>query len=174
MGKAVAFFRNLNLGQGWAPTRPQLIRSFEESGATDVVNVQVNGTVIFTHRAPVAATQAVLARLHPLSGYADVAVVRSAPWLRELVARLVDLDLDPDTPAEVSFFDARPPFPLDLPWTAPDGRLVVVAGDHRHAVSTWSREARTGSNGTAVLQEIVGAPVTSRGLETVRRVVARL
>ena len=71
---------------------------------------------------------------------------------------------------EVAFFDARPPFPLTLPWTSPDGRLRVLAGDHRHAVTSFHNESGRGSNATVVLQEVTGVRVTSRGLDTVRRV----
>jgi uncharacterized protein (DUF1697 family) len=173
----VAFFRNLNLGQGWAPTRPQLVAAYEKAGASDVVNVQVNGTIVFTHRAPVTATRAVLAALLPLTGYDDVAVVRSAAWLRTLVARADALGLDgaPDDglAVEVSFFDARRPLGIEVPWAAPGGRLTVVNGDRRHAISTWT-PGPGGSNGTVVLQELTGVRVTSRGLATVRRVVTRL
>ncbi|MFC5176065.1 DUF1697 domain-containing protein [Nocardioides taihuensis] len=175
MGRSVAFFRNLNLGQGWAPTRPQLVAAYEEAGASDVVNVMVNGTVVFTHRAPVAATRAVLAALRPLTGYDDVAVVRPAAWLRSLVEHADALGLDDpgELAVEVSFFDARRPLGLALPWTAPGGRLTVVAGDHRHAISIWV-PGPGGSNATVVLQGVTGVRVTSRALATVRRVVTRL
>jgi uncharacterized protein (DUF1697 family) len=173
----VAFFRNLNLGQGWSPTRPQLVAAYEASGATDVDNVQVNGTIVFTHRSPVAATRAVLEALRPLTGYDDVAVVRPAAWLRSLVAHADELGLEAAAEdglaVEVSFFDARRPLGVELPWSAPGGRLTVVAGDHRHAISTWS-PGPGGSNGTVVLQELTGVRVTSRALATVERVVSRL
>ena len=32
----MAFFRNLNLGQGWAPTSAHLVDTFEAAGAVDV------------------------------------------------------------------------------------------------------------------------------------------
>ena len=177
MGRSVALFRNLNLGQGWSPTRPQLVAAYEDAGATDVVNVQVNGTILFTHRSPVSATRSVRAALRPLTGYDDIAVVRSAAWLRSLVRRAddlgLDVTLDDGVAVEVSFFDARRPLGIDLPWRAPGGRLTVVAGDHRYAISTWT-PGTGGSNGTVVLQELTGVRVTSRGLATVRRVVTRL
>ena len=167
---AVAFFRNLNLGQGWAPRRPQLEAAFVDAGAAGVRSVRSNGTVIFEHPAPVRAGAAVRAALGALTGYDDVVVVRRARWLLDLVRRAETLDLSDGVPVEVAFFDARPPFPLTLPWSSPDGRLRVLAGDHRHAVTSFHDESGRGSNATAVLQQVTGVRVTSRGLDTVRRV----
>jgi hypothetical protein len=44
---AVAFFRNLNLGQGWAPTRSQLEEAFLAAGARAPDSVQVNAIATF-------------------------------------------------------------------------------------------------------------------------------
>jgi uncharacterized protein (DUF1697 family) len=167
---AVAFFRNLNLGQGWAPRRPQLEAAFADAGATGVRSVRSNGTVVFEHHAPVRAAAAVRTTLDALTGYDDVVVVRRARWLLDLVSRTDSLDLPDGVPVEVAFFDARPPFPLTLPWASPDGRLQVLAGDHRHAVTSFHDESGRGSNATVVLQEVTDVRVTSRGLDTVRRV----
>jgi uncharacterized protein (DUF1697 family) len=171
---SVAFFRNLNLGQGWAPTRPQLVAAFEATGAGSVDNVQVNGTVVFDHPAPVRATREVLLGLRDLTGYDDIAVVRPARWVVRLAASLDDLDLRDDEPSEVSFFDARPPLPIAVPWTSPDGRLRVLAGDHRFAVTSFRPSGGRGSNASAVLQELTGVKVTARGTGTVLRLAARI
>ena len=174
MPTAVAFFRNLNLGQGWAPTRVQLEAAFAAVGATGIDSVQVNGTVVFDHRAPVRAAGEVRELLRTLTGYADVVVVRRAGWLLDLVQRADLLGLPEGLPVEVALFDARPPFPLDLPWTTPDGRLRVLLGDHRHAVTSFHDDSGRGSNATVVLQDVTGVKVTSRSLGTVRRVADRI
>lgn len=174
MPVAVAFYRNLNLGQGWAPRRPQLEQAFVDAGATGVRSVRSNGTVVFEHCAPVRAAAQVRAALGTLTGYDDVVVVRRASWMRDLVRRAEALDLPDGGPVEVAFFDAPPPFPLLLPWTSPDGRLRVLSGDHRHAITSFHDESGRGSNATVVLQEVTGVRVTSRGLETVRRLAALL
>jgi uncharacterized protein (DUF1697 family) len=171
---SVAFFRNLNLGQGWAPTRPQLVAAFEAAGAGGVDNVQVNGTVVFDHPAPVAATREVLAGLRDLTGYGDIAVVRPAGWVVALAASFEDLDLRDDEPSEVAFYDARPPLPIAVPWTSPDGRLRVLAGDHRFAVTSFRPGGGRGSNAAVVLQELTGVKVTARGTGTVQRLAARI
>ena len=148
-----AFFRNLNLGQGWSPTRPQLVAAYEAAGATEVVNVQGNGTVVFTAPAPRRVTDAVLRSLADLTGYADIAVVRRATWVIGLVAGFGALDLRNDEPSEVVLFDARA-WPVAVPWTSPDGRLRILAGDRRHAVTSYRPGAAGGgSNAGPVLQE---------------------
>lgn len=174
MPLAVAFFRNLNLGQGWAPRRPQLEEAFVDAGATGVRSIRSNGTVVFAHAAPVKAAGDARAALRVLTGYDDLVVVRRAHWMLDLVRRIAALDLAGDVAAEVAFFDARPPFPLLLPWVSPDGRLRVLAGDHRHAVTSFQDESGRGSNATLVLQRVTGVRVTSRGLGTVRRVAELL
>jgi len=171
---SVAFFRNLNLGQGWAPTRLQLVAAFVAAGAGGVDNVQVNGTVVFDHPAPVRATREVLVGLRDLTGYDDVAVVRPAHWVVGLAAGLDDLDVRDDEPSEVALFDARPPLPIAIPWTSPDGRLRVLAGNHRFAVTSFRPVGNRGSNAAAVLQELTGVRVTARGTGTVRRLAARI
>ncbi|MBA8802248.1 hypothetical protein FB382_000539 [Nocardioides ginsengisegetis] len=171
MATAVAFFRNLNLGQGWAPNRTQLEDAFAATGATGVRSVRSNGTVVLTHPAPARAAREVRTRLRELTGYDDVVVVRRAAWLRELVRHTLALGLPEDVPVEVAFFDAGRVLPVPLPWTSPDGRLRIVAGDGRHAVTTFHDDSGRGSNATVVLQDLTGVRVTSRGLDTVRRVV---
>jgi hypothetical protein len=91
-----------------------------------------------------------------------------------MAASLDDLDLRDDEPSEVSFFDARPSLPIAVPWTSPDGRLRVLAGDHRFAVTSFRPSGGGGSNAAVVLQELTGVKVTARGTGTVRRLAARI
>jgi hypothetical protein len=174
MPLAVAFFRNLNLGQGWSPTRPQLVAAYERAGATYVDNVQSNGTLIVLAPDPVAATRAVLAEVREVSGYADIAVVRSASFVREVAARLAGLAVPDDVPVEVLVYDARRPFPHPLPWTTSDGQVEVLHADRRHAITAFHQQGLGGSPAGRVLPELVGVPVTARGAGTLLRVAARL
>lgn len=167
---AVALFRNLNLGQGWAPRRPELEEAFVNAGATEIRNVRSNGTVVFSHAAPVRAAAEVRSALTTLTGYDDIVVVRRAAWITDLLRRADAFGLPDGVPVEVAFFDARPPFPITPPWTSPDGRLRVLLGDHRHAVTSFHDASGRGSNAPVVLQEATGVRVTSRGIDTVRRV----
>jgi hypothetical protein len=166
---AVAFFRNLNLGQSrsHSPTRTQLLAAFEAAGARSATNFQVNGTVIFeTDGDPQAMADEAATRLTPVTGYADVAIARSTEWLREL-----ELDDLPDH-AEVSFFAGPDAFPEPLPWTVPGAGLTVVRTDQFHAVSVNDLEQTSGA--TYALERLLGVPVTSRGVPTIRRLRARL
>ncbi len=172
MARSVVFFRNLNLGQGWAPTRRQLEAAYDAAGASDVVNVQSNGTVVFTAAAPRRTTDAVLSALHELTGYSDIAVVRSARWVERLAARLGELDVPDDIPSEVVLFDG-PAVTPPCPWTSPDGRTRVIAADRQHAVTTFDRTAGRGSNAAAVLEQLTGVRTTARGTATMVRVAAR-
>ena len=168
---SVAFFRNLNLGQrrSHSPTRAELLQAFTDAGAAAASSFQVNGTVVFEPGTadPQALADDVVTLLTPVCGYADVALARPVAWLREL-----DLEELPRH-AEVSFFDGPDPFPEPLPWVAPrkDG-LTVVRADHRHAVSVDDPERTSGA--TWVLEALLGVPVTSRGVPTMRRLQAKL
>jgi hypothetical protein len=133
------------------------------------MNFQVNGTVIFeTDRDPQALVDEAVAQLTPVCGYDDLAIARPVAWLRAL-------DVDPDqvpTNAEVSFFDGPDPFPEPLPWEVPRGGLTVIRADALHAVSVNDVEQTSGA--THVLERLLGVPVTSRGVPTVRRLLVRL
>lgn len=167
-GRHVAFFRNLNLGQRGSPTTAQLVSAFEQAGATEVVSVRVNGTVVFRSRSPARTRDGVCASVAEVSGWCDVAPVRSAAWVSDLAARLAGVDGN----AEVAFFDVRHDFPEALPWRPESGRLTVVHADRQHAIAV-NDEPRT-SYATPVLERLLGLRVTSRGAETVLAVAARL
>ncbi len=170
--RSVAFFRNLNLGQGWSPTRPQLVEAFERAGATEVVSFQGNGTVLFAAHAPTRVLPLVLDTLRALTGYDDLGVVRRADWCAELADRITGLEFLDDEEGEVALFDSRQPLPVELPWQSPKG-LRILAGDHRHAITGW-RRARGGGNATPVLQELTGVKVTSRGTPTMLRLARKI
>ena len=169
MGSSVAFFRNLNLGQrrSRSPTRPELLEAFERAGATEAVSFQTNGTVIFEcDQDPQSIAEDAVRLLTPVCGYDDVALARPVDWLREL-----DLDEVPVN-AEVSFFDGPDRFPESLPWVAPRGGLTVLRADSGHAMSVGDVEGTSGA--TWVLEALLGVPVTSRGVPTMRRLQAKL
>jgi GAF domain-containing protein len=163
----VAFFRNLNLGQGVSPTRPQLLEAFAGAGVTDALSFQVNGTVAFDPAGadPRSVGEQVARLLTPVCEYADVAVVRSVDELRAL-------DLEVGDGVEVACFDGPSPFPEPLPWTPRRGDVHVVHATNRLAVAINHVEHRTAA--TPSLEALLGVPVTSRGAGTVRRLLARL
>ncbi len=161
----VAFFRNLNLGQGVSPTRTQLVDAFADAGVPGAVSFQVNGTVVFDPGSadPRDVGRRVVELLTAVCGYADVAVVRS---LEELGA--VDLAAGD----EVAFFDGPAPFPEPLPWTAPRHELTVVHASDRLALARNHVEHRSAA--TPALERLLGVPVTSRGTGTLQRLFAKV
>lgn len=161
----VAFFRNLNLGQGLSPRREQLLAAFERAGAPGAMSFQVNGTVAFDpgDSEPQAVGNAAVAALTSMTGYAEVAVVRSVAELRMLDLTAGD---------EVAFFDGPDAFPEALPWTDPRGDLILVHATHRLAIARNSLERRSGA--TRSLERLLGVPVTSRATSTIARLLVRM
>ena len=169
MPSSVAFFRNLNLGQrrSRSPTRPELLDAFDRAGAATAISFQVNGTVIFeTDNDPQALADEAARLLTPVCGYDDAVLVRPVPWVLEL-----DLE-DVVVNAEVSFFAGPSEFPETLPWTPEKGGLTIISADRHHAVSVSDLEGTSGA--TWVLEGLLGVPVTSRGVPTMRRLKAKL
>ncbi len=168
MGRHVAFFRNLNLGQRGSPTKAQMLAAFSDAGARDVESFQVNGTVMFSTSSPARTRDRACSWLIRHTDWCDVALVRPRTWVLELTDRLEPVEGN----AEVSFFDVRREFPHPMPWRPDTGRLTVVAADRRHAIAVNDEERR--SYATPTLERLLGTPVTSRGAGTVRRLADRL
>jgi uncharacterized protein (DUF1697 family) len=166
--QAVAFFRNLNLGQPRSPRREELVGAFESAGATSVASYRTNGTVVFESAAPVRTARLVVEQLTTGCGYRDVVVVRRERWLREHAAAW---SAAPDQ-SEVTLFDAGVDFPEPLPWRPPGGAVSVVEADRSFALCV-NDEPRT-SVGTRVIERLLGVPATSRSTGTMLGVVDRL
>ncbi|GAA4893260.1 hypothetical protein GCM10025789_08010 [Tessaracoccus lubricantis] len=167
----VAFFRNMNLGQARSksPRSPELLGAFTAAGAVSAVNFQTNGTVIFSGDEPQRLAESVVARLTQVTGYDDLVVTRSAGWLLDRLA-----NLDPELPAgEVTLFNAVALPKISLPHveTFPTGELVVHQLDTCHAVTSATG---TGVSAGPVLTQLLGIPVTCRGVPTMIRLGARL
>lgn len=177
-GLRVAFFRNLNLGQrrSHSPTAPELLDAFARAGVERATNFQTNGTVIFTASGGSEQAREVVRLLGPVCGYSDLVVVRSARWVVELGRRLDALVRvrGPIEGGEVTLFDGGVDPGLPLPWTDPATGLEILALDHRHAVTSWPADAPTGPPTNRVITDMMGVPVTARGVPTMLRLAARL
>jgi Protein of unknown function (DUF1697) len=164
---SVAFFRNLNVGQRGSPSRDQLLAAFASAGATDVLSHQSNGTVAFTAPGdPRELADAVAERLATVCDYADLTVVRPVAWLR--VLSLEDL---PDG-CELTLYDGPEAFPEQLPFFHERAAATILAADGTHAIVHNHVDRR--SNGTPLLEKLLGVPATSRGAGTVLRLLDRL
>ncbi len=166
--QAVAFFRNLNLGQPRSPRREELVDAFESAGAHAVASYRSNGTVLFESGAPVRTARLVVERLAAVCGYRDVVVVRRERWMREHAEAWSAAG----DGAEVTLFDARIDFPEPLPWRPSFAKVTVVAADRTFALCV-NHVPRT-SVGTPVIERLLGIPATSRSTGTMLGVVDRL
>jgi uncharacterized protein (DUF1697 family) len=164
----VAFFRNLNLGQRGSPTRDQLLAAFADAHATEVSPFQANGTVVYRASEATRVVDLVCASLSREVGWLDIAPVRRATWVRDLVDHVGDVGEH----AEISLYDDTRDFPEPLPWRPASGRVTVVQADRMHAVA-MNDEPRT-SFATPALEALLGIKVTSRGLATMRKLAERL
>jgi hypothetical protein len=166
---AVAFFRNLNVGQQRSPSTAQLLAAFADEGAVDVLSHQSNGTVAFASpgREPTDVVLAVVDRVAEVSAWDDVALVRPVSWLRQL-----HLEELPDG-CELTLVDGPDPFPVALPHHSERAAATILAADHLHAIVHNHVESR--SNGTPLVEHLLGGtPATSRGTGTVLRLLDRL
>lgn len=165
----VAFFRNLNLGQSrsHSPTSSQLLEAFVDAGARSPSHVGTNGTVVYYHSTGPTLVRRVLTLLTPMCGYDDMATVRSGSALLTLERRLDGLD-----DGEVVLYDREPGFDLPTPIESDDG-LVVISMDHRRAV-TQHRPGSRPTSANPFIASLVGVPVTTRSITTMRRVADRV
>lgn len=154
----VAFFRNLNLGQGWSPpTGAALEEPFLAVGATWVRSFQSNGTVAFDPggRRATDVAVAVGRRLAEATGYVDLCVVQPASELALLVSELATTAAPHDM---VTFFtgDER---------AALDGVDVLGRGPG-WVVTTFDQTPRNPSRDVLAA---IGSRATARTFGTVTR-----
>jgi uncharacterized protein (DUF1697 family) len=174
----VAFFRNVNLGQRGGPTKAQLERAFRQAGAATAASFLSNGTLIFSvwdesrHQALVQRARRIL---QEWCGLQEPAFCRSLQHLGDLIRG--DPFAEHDAPAIagrfVSFFDPSIANAIALPLESKTGDCTVfqiVAGD---AFSVTQRVAGRTGYPTPVLERALKTPVTTRGWETIRRLVSR-
>ncbi len=169
----VALFRNLNLGHPGSLTGDELIEAFGGPGAAS--GFQTNGTVVFqTMDAAVAATEA--RRRLAEAGYRQDCVIRSLEQLRGIVEEAAAVPVPADVyRVLVSFFDVPESPVVDdpPPLRSRDGLVEVSVLAPGHAISLCWKPGSTAGNATALLERLLGTPVTTRTLGTLERLVAR-
>jgi uncharacterized protein (DUF1697 family) len=166
----VALFRNLNLGHSGSPSRQQLLDAF--AAADFVRSFQTNGTVLFDSKAPRETVEQARRELER-AGYRDKAIIRSLDELRPLVSSTAEADPDERVyRTTLSFFDAAEPPQLELP-TRSNNELVEIRRLHPGAAVAvcWQRGSTIGDV-NALLERILGIPVTTRTLGTMQRLLA--
>jgi uncharacterized protein (DUF1697 family) len=166
----VAFFRNLNQGQGNSPTGEALVEAFARCGATAVATFQGNGTVTFCADNPQQCAERAAEILRSGSPWHDVVFARPLAWLSDLDSQIVRAAAIVPEYSEVSFFNETYSVAGLLPITG--RRCHVVDGGPGYAVTVNERKYE--SNATPTVERAIGSPVTSRGLPTLRRLVRQL
>lgn len=179
--KFVAFFRNLNLGHGPAPSRAGLEGAFVHAGgAHEAASFQTNGTVAFSAggvraaRAAVRAAQQWLAHEH---GFDEPVFLRGMAELKALLAR------DPfagvaKAPPVYDFYvtfvheRARPHLPT-LPATNARQDVHVVLCTAGEVVSFNHLHGKTMGNPNVWTEQWLGLPATTRTWGTLQRLAGK-
>ena len=154
---SIAFFRNLNQGQRGCPSTEELRAAFRAAGARDIKPVRGNGTVLFESLDPETTARAVRGRLPP---WDDDVFVRNSDWLADLLTTVSS-----DDRAEVTLFEPTVTAPAQR-----GKRCEIVSSGPGYAIVL--NDSAGQSDGTATVERMLGLPATSRGVPTLRRVVA--
>jgi uncharacterized protein (DUF1697 family) len=174
----VAFVRAVMIGREGLH-RQVLLDMFRDAGAEHVVSYLSTGNVSFRIDGELVdeTIEQVAAALGRLLGRPTPLFVRR---LDELV-ELVDRDPFADAPIVdvyarlVTFLPAVRPHVPDLPMVAPNGDWTVFAAGPAELFSvTRASPDRQPQDPGGVIQRAVGAPVTTRAIGTIERIVATL
>lgn len=174
----VAFVRAVMIGREGLH-REVLLEMFGRAGAADATSYISTGNVSFT-AAPGRLDEIVAsveAELGALLGRPTPLFVRPLSHL----ARLLDADPFASEPFDavyarlVTFFSDRVPSTMAVPMTAPNGDWSVFAATASEVFSvTRAWPDRQPQDPGGVIQRTAGELVTTRGLSTVARIVAKL
>ena len=170
----VALLRNVNVGQRGHPTTDDLLTAFTAAGATDALSFQSNGTIVFTGLA---------AEAESLAQDAVAALARTAGHEREVVtASLASLRTLVDEHGSAPDAHRRELTLHGGPALEPDSVALLEAERRAHCrvldsapgwVVTLNLRDRQ-SNGTPLVEHVLGIPATSRGLPTLVRLFEKL
>jgi uncharacterized protein (DUF1697 family) len=175
--KWVAFFRNVNLGQGKSPSRVQFEEAFSRAGAGFARSFQTNGTLIFSVgelSADLILEQA-CQTLEAISGLQEPAFISRLKHLADLVAGNPFAGFDPpdDYRYSATFMLPASLARLAAPLWSPrkDLEVVRVTGEVVLSVSHLVNE-RFGDP-TSFLEKYLQAKVTTRAWSTISRLVKK-
>lgn len=177
--KFAAFFRNLNLGHGNAPSRSGLEGVFARAGAAEAASFQTNGTVAFTANGTRSARQIlrgvqnVLLQEH---GFDEPVFLRGMPGLRSLLARDPFAGRDKGPPVYdfyVTFLHDDAQVPPDPPNSNARGDVQVLLYTGHEFLSVSHEHGKTMGSPNVFAERLFGLPATTRTWGTLCRLVER-
>ncbi|KRD18339.1 MULTISPECIES: DUF1697 domain-containing protein [Acidovorax] len=177
--KFAAFFRNLNLGHGNAPSRAALESAFVQAGADEAASFQTNGTVAFSARGvrparKIARTvQQALATGH---GFDEPVFVRTMAYLHTLMARDPFVGMDKAPPIYdfyVTFLHDDAKVLPALPTCNARRDVQVLLYTDAELLSLSHLTGKTPGNPNVFAEQLLGLPATTRTWGTVARLVRK-
>jgi uncharacterized protein (DUF1697 family) len=176
--KYVAFFRNMNLGRPYCPSKTQFEAAFDAAGAESAQSFLTNGTLVFAARTDAQArTMLATARqtLARVCGLKEPSCLRRLAYLAKLVAEQPFAAVDRGKVYEccVSFMDAPRIRQPALPLESKRGDVEVIRFTRGEAFSVSREVGKSPGSPTLFLEKLLGAPVTTRAWNTVVRIVEK-
>ena len=176
--KYAAFFRNLNLGRPNCPTKVQFEEAFCVAGATSASSFLTNGTMVFmisSERQAQKIFAGACELLRSGCGLKEPGYIRAVEYLAELVAHNPFSAIEPGSAhaCYASFIHPQSgPLPeLPLESKRRDVRLLESNGSEVFSISL--KVGKTPGSPNALLERLLGLPVTTRSWNTVVRLVER-
>ena len=159
----VAFFRNVNQGQRGHPSTADLLTAVHATGATDAFAFRSNGTVVFDS-GDIDSVAGALQReqlsgrevfVRPATFFESLMHYEGSPLKSRLEVTIFESETslaEAEADADV-VHDAERRGRCEIVESAAGWALVLNHSEHQ-------------SNGTPVVERIIGGPATSRGLST--------
>jgi len=176
--KFAVFFRNLNLGRANCPDKAQLEAAFLSAGADTASSFLTNGTLVFSTRSITAARKVLAPACRLLQaecGLKEPAYLRQVDHLAGLVARR---PFDAVAAGSVyaccvSFLPAKYTAPAAWPRISARGDVEILRVTDTEVFSISRLVGKSPGSPNALLEKLLGAPVTTRNWNTVTRLVGK-
>lgn len=178
MIRYAAFFRNVNLGQRGSPTRGQLELAFAQAGAEQAESFMSNGTLVFAAGDDAQARRIIRAAEDLLREACGLVEPGFSVRLETLAALVREDPFRAFADGEknersISFFDAQPPVTAAAPLVDSHGSCTVFRLEGGLALSLARAVGGKQGYPTPLLEEVLGRPATTRGWNTVVRLVKK-
>lgn len=177
--KFAAFFRNLNLGHGNAPSKAALEGAFARAGADEVASFQTNGTVAFSAPGtrPARTVVRTVQRLMATElGFDEPVFLRGMAYLQGLLAREPFAGIDKAPP----LYDFYVTFLHDDATLLPTPPTGNARGDVQVLLYTGSEvllfnhlHGKTMGNPNVFAEQLLGLPATTRTWGMLERLVRK-